>query len=157
DPRYSWVLEDIHFGATVKEVVLFDQNDNNDAANRNPDACGSGEVITAAVQSVTTTQTTRETCDDGNAVAGDGCSATCQLEVCGYGILDTGEQCDDANVANNDGSSSTCKNEVCGDGVVQVEPPITALDFTWLATSCSGVETINFTLNGSTILSTQAD
>lgn len=31
---------------------------------------------------------TGETCDDGNKVAGDGCSVTCTLE-CGNGILNT--------------------------------------------------------------------
>jgi len=35
-----------------------------------------------------------ETCDDGNIVGGDGCSATCQLEVCDNSVVDPGEQCD---------------------------------------------------------------
>jgi len=35
-----------------------------------------------------------ETCDDGNIIGGDGCSATCQLEVCDNSVVDPGEQCD---------------------------------------------------------------
>jgi cysteine-rich repeat protein len=35
----------------------------------------------------------QETCDDGNTVGGDGCSATCQLE-CGNGQTDEGEECE---------------------------------------------------------------
>ncbi|HRX86330.1 MAG TPA: PQQ-dependent sugar dehydrogenase [Phycisphaerae bacterium] len=36
-----------------------------------------------------------EECDDGNAVGGDGCSETCQLEAtCGNGVVEFGEQCD---------------------------------------------------------------
>jgi cysteine-rich repeat protein len=53
-----------------------------------------------------------EQCDDGNAMDGDGCSATCQWElICGNGMVQAGEQCDDANSANNDGCSSTCMIE----------------------------------------------
>src|SRR5204863_9893673 len=34
-----------------------------------------------------------EECDDSNNLPGDGCSATCQLEVgCGNGIVDPGEE-----------------------------------------------------------------
>lgn len=63
-----------------------------------------------------------ETCDDNNTNNGDGCSATCQIEVpsavCGNGTVETGETCDDSNTANGDGCSSTCQTEVpaCGDG-----------------------------------------
>jgi cysteine-rich repeat protein len=60
-----------------------------------------------------------EQCDDGNTVAGDGCSPTCRLEVCGNGILDPGEQCDDGNTTDGDGCSATCQREPrCGDGFV---------------------------------------
>ena len=38
-----------------------------------------------------------EECDDGNADAADGCSATCLREVCGSRIVDPGEACDDGN------------------------------------------------------------
>lgn len=48
-----------------------------------------------------------ETCDDGNTVSGDGCSATCQFE-CGNNVLDSGETCDDGNRVDGDGCSSTC-------------------------------------------------
>ncbi|MBX3189715.1 MAG: DUF4215 domain-containing protein [Labilithrix sp.] len=64
-----------------------------------------------------------ETCDDGNATPGDGCSATCQLEPgwncptvgaacvaagCGDGIVAGDEDCDDGNTTSLDGCSSVC-------------------------------------------------
>jgi cysteine-rich repeat protein len=67
-----------------------------------------------------------EVCDDGNAVDGDGCSSTCQIEmgyecgetlpsvcglICSNGRLDEGEACDDGNVLGADGCSSTCAIE----------------------------------------------
>ncbi len=74
-----------------------------------------------------------ESCDDGNAVDGDGCSATCEIEagfecagegdicytVCGDGILSAAEECDDG-IAN---GGATCNADCtlaahCGDGVV---------------------------------------
>jgi len=74
--------------------------------------CGDG-VLTGA-----------ETCDDGNAVGGDGCSATCQLEagwgcgtrigcvpICGDGVLVGTEACDDGNRTVGDGCDSACKVE----------------------------------------------
>ncbi len=60
-----------------------------------------------------------EVCDDGNNISGDGCSSICQDEVCGNGILDPDEECDDSNVASNDACSSSCLIESCGDGVTQ--------------------------------------
>lgn len=68
-----------------------------------------------------------ETCDDGNAVAGDGCSDTCVLEAgytcttatpnvctfnCGNGTRQTGETCDDGNTTAGDGCSATCIQEL---------------------------------------------
>jgi fibro-slime domain-containing protein len=88
-----------------------------------------------------------ETCDDGNVVGGDGCSATCQVEsdwicatpgqpcvsavVCGDGRIAGAETCDDRNTVAGDGCSPTCTIEtgwqcpvagarclpVCGDGL----------------------------------------
>ncbi|GEM_PF-5642835 len=54
-----------------------------------------------------------EQCDDHNTTSGDGCSATCRLEICGDGIVQTsrGEQCDDSNIANGDGCNSICQQE----------------------------------------------
>ncbi len=87
-----------------------------------------------------------ESCDDGNATAGDGCSASCTVETgftctgspkstctrnCGNGVIGNGETCDDANSTAGDGCSATCALEsgyscptpgqactvVCGDGI----------------------------------------
>lgn len=54
-----------------------------------------------------------ETCDDGGAAPGDGCSSTCTIEpitTCGNNVLDiaSGEECDDNNTANGDGCNPTC-------------------------------------------------
>jgi cysteine-rich repeat protein len=61
-----------------------------------------------------------ETCDDGNRLAGDGCSDLCRLEnpeLCGNGRPDPGEGCDDGNLASQDGCSALCQTEaLCGDG-----------------------------------------
>jgi large repetitive protein len=85
--------------------------------------CGSGGDLVCGDGTVGT----GETCDDGNTVAGDGCSATCQTEstpaTCGDGTVDSDEQCDDGNTTNGDGCSSACKTEVagvCGDGTVNI-------------------------------------
>lgn len=72
--------------------------------------CGDGHV------------TGSETCDDGNAISGDGCSASCTTEtLCGNGTFDvSSEQCDDGNTTSGDGCSSTCQKEgTCGNGTVE--------------------------------------
>lgn len=70
-----------------------------------------------------------EECDDGNAMAGDGCSDSCGVEVgnaCGDGkvIPAEGEECDDGNKTPGDGCSATCQFEVlgamCGDGGIDM-------------------------------------
>jgi fibro-slime domain-containing protein len=93
-----------------------------------------------------------ETCDDGNAKAGDGCSPLCRLEplcppgggacatACGDGLLlaadkAAGQDCDDGNTTGGDGCSSTCKVEAgftCADVAVRPNPlvvPIVFRDF----------------------------
>ncbi len=66
-----------------------------------------------------------ESCDDGNAENGDGCSSLCRVEeswscsgepsvctpACGNGALDSGEACDDGGAANGDGCSGFCEVE----------------------------------------------
>ena len=66
-----------------------------------------------------------EQCDDRNARAGDGCSATCTIEngfvcrgepsvcavTCGDGVHAASEACDDGNVLPGDGCSATCTIE----------------------------------------------
>jgi cysteine-rich repeat protein len=80
-----------------------------------------------------------EDCDDGNVLAGDGCSPVCQEEeplvitgpglprpdpvspLCGNRNIDPGEECDDGNKRNGDACSMECllENGFCGDDVVQ--------------------------------------
>jgi cysteine-rich repeat protein len=87
-----------------------------------------------------------ETCDDGNTTAGDGCSASCEVEAgytcagtpsvcairCGDGVRGGLEGCDDGNTTPGDGCATGCAVEPgftcvgspsvcaprCGDGVV---------------------------------------
>ncbi len=67
-------------------------------------ACGDRHVNTAA----------GEQCDDGNTVAGDGCSPQCQIEACGNGVLDPGEACDEGGVDTTN-CDSDCTRPACGD------------------------------------------
>ncbi|MDO8526165.1 MAG: DUF4215 domain-containing protein, partial [Deltaproteobacteria bacterium] len=62
-----------------------------------------------------------EVCDDGNLVAGDGCSSACTNEPrCGDSLVNqVGEECDDGNTNNLDACANNCKNAGCGDGLVQ--------------------------------------
>lgn len=66
-----------------------------------------------------------EQCDDGNAVSGDGCSSSCQLEgpVCGNGVREDTEQCDDGNGISGDGCSAACVVEGKRKGVY-IPPPV---------------------------------
>ena len=91
------------------------------------DECGNGAIEPG------------ETCDDGNTVSGDCCSASCQVEnnctcvgepslcavisVCGNEVLEPTEECDDGNLIDCDGCSAECKDEFCGDGVVCMGDP----------------------------------
>lgn len=69
-------------------------------------------------------QQSTETCDDGNILDGDGCSADCRsTEVCGDRIVSTAadELCDDGNTDGGDGCSADCKSvEICGNGIRDV-------------------------------------
>ena len=80
--------------------------------------CGNG-IIDGELQ---------ETCDDGNALGGDGCSGTCKFiepnftcptagqpcvnsVVCGNSVKDIGEGCDDGNTVADDGCNARCAIE----------------------------------------------
>ncbi len=82
-----------------------------------PAVCGDGAIAGS------------EACDDGNATAGDGCSALCVVEAgytcsgapsacattCGDGVKAGAEQCDDgAQNGANAPCSPTCTAQVCG-------------------------------------------
>ena len=79
-------------------------------------ACGDGKVNRSFTPSGATGP---EQCDDMNTTAGDGCSATCQIETCGNGVTEAinGEQCDDGNLMDLDACRNTCQFPRCGDGV----------------------------------------
>lgn len=79
-------------------------------------ACGDGRINVAG-----------ETCDDGNGVSADGCTATCTLEAdyacptpgepcvstveCGDGKITGSETCDDGNAKPGDGCDADCTQE----------------------------------------------
>jgi cysteine-rich repeat protein len=80
-----------------------------------------------------------EECDDGNADACDGCSATCTLEGCGNHVVeaDCGEECDDGNADACDGCSPTCTTETCGNGTLECAEACDAgVDNGTLASGC---------------------
>jgi cysteine-rich repeat protein len=64
-----------------------------------------------------------ETCDDGNALAGDGCSSSCEFE-CGNGEIETPEQCDDSNFTFGDSCTPSCRSvttcDSCAEASCQV-------------------------------------
>lgn len=80
-------------------------------------SCGNGRIDSSL----------EETCDDGNADSGDGCSATCKAEsdfacdtpgeacvstvVCGDGFVTGDELCDDHNTSAGDGCNASCRVE----------------------------------------------
>lgn len=76
---------------------------------------GGGCIITACGDGVQDADPMLEACDDGNTLAGDGCSADCtSSETCGNGITDlaAGEECDDGGTTlSGDGCTSRCKRE----------------------------------------------
>ncbi|MEM7436219.1 MAG: DUF4215 domain-containing protein, partial [Myxococcota bacterium] len=80
----------------------------NDSCTDRVPLCGDGFV------------TGPETCDDGNTVDGDGCSASCQTEIvafCGDGVITAPETCEPPGTAT---CNDTCTARVpdCGDGFV---------------------------------------
>ena len=92
---------------------------------RRPPTPGTTQWVHAAA---TASSTCGEVCDDGNAVAGDGCAADCATveaghacgnpgdpcvvtHVCGNGLVEDIEGCDDHNTASGDGCHSDCTLE----------------------------------------------
>ena len=99
------------------------------------DLCGNGIIESG------------ETCDDDNATPGDGCNASCAVEVgflcsgepsscseiCGDGLVVGSETCDDGGTTPGDGCSASCAVEagyqcagqpsicggICGDGLIR--------------------------------------
>ena len=63
-----------------------------------------------------------ETCDDGNTLSKDGCSALCASEVerCGDGLTTAPEECDDANSDEDDACLLDCRAAHCGDARIWV-------------------------------------
>ncbi len=84
----AWAIVRV-VGATTREIVIFDAEGGGDAETRNPDLCAAGFEI-AGVESGERRHSVEasvgEECDDGNTVAGDGCSPTCEREKC-FGVV----------------------------------------------------------------------
>jgi len=92
-----------------------------------PPGCGDGAVNQAS-----------EFCDDGNTLAGDGCSGMCQVEPhhtcppeggtctidfwCGDGVVNPGEACDQGEYQGSPGCSLDCKTQAAGYNCVAGEP-----------------------------------
>jgi len=71
---------------------------------------GGGDAPSSSVTCGDAVREGVEQCDDGNSSNGDGCSALCEVEFCGDGVVQSalGEACDDGNLASGDGCSSSC-------------------------------------------------
>lgn len=104
----AWVDVEIDGAA----FVLYDALDGGDGVARVADLCAAGSGVWIAEGATIHL----EACDDGGREDADGCSATCELERCGNGLLDPGEECDDGGVDAGDGCSDLCRLESCGDG-----------------------------------------
>ena len=62
----------------------------------------------------------RRECDDGNDVQTDDCLNSCEIAVCGDGLIKAGvETCDDGNRENSDACLNDCSTASCGDGFVR--------------------------------------
>ncbi|MGF1467690.1 MAG: DUF4215 domain-containing protein [Sandaracinaceae bacterium] len=86
-----------------------------------------------------------ESCDDGERVAGDGCSPDCQVEpgfscsgapsvcvsLCGNGALDEDETCDDGNNIDGDGCDAECGGELDGSDRITISGTINSRDPTF--------------------------
>ncbi len=103
-------LADCKDQADRTECALKDDND-----VETPGTCHEGVCLEAFCGNGRLDLVELETCDDGQTLAGDGCSVDCQSkEVCGNGITDlinpshVPEQCDDANQLSHDGCADTC-------------------------------------------------
>ncbi|WP_236606820.1 DUF4215 domain-containing protein [Sandaracinus amylolyticus] len=64
-----------------------------------------------------------EECDDGGRLAGDGCSAACELE-CGDGVVGTGELCD---TGIGEGEEGACPTD-CDDGMACTSDTLSGTD-----------------------------
>jgi cysteine-rich repeat protein len=58
-----------------------------------------------------------ETCDDGDAINGNGCDNNCRTTGCGNGLRTAGEACDDGNAIDGDGCDNNCTVTGCGNGI----------------------------------------
>ena len=81
-------------------------------------ACSSGFTLLAGVCTTASCGNgaleAGETCDDGNQVASDGCTATCAVAACGDGIVRTAvEGCDDGNLLTEACTYGTVSCTVC--------------------------------------------
>lgn len=126
--------DSLGFGSQDRGVV-WDMGAKDYAAGTSP-VCGNSAIESG------------ETCDDGNAVSGDGCSSVCATEsgyscvgspsvcttVCGDGIITGSEACDDSNTTSGDGCKNDCTavetgftcsgtpstcSGICGDGLIK--------------------------------------
>ncbi len=79
--QHLWTSHDLRLATLMLTALSFASCGNEDSSSSTKSTCGNG-VIEG-----------RETCDDGNKVAGDGCSSSCRTEVAG--ACETGKQDND--------------------------------------------------------------
>ncbi len=98
--------------------TVFVQLPDGAAKGCNDGGCPDGGAPSASVCGDGLVQVGLETCDDGNTLSGDGCSATCQQELCGNGRIDMGEECEPPKTAS---CTASCLNALstCGNTTVE--------------------------------------
>ena len=75
-------------------------------------SCAAGQQVCIVTPCGNAVLDSGETCDDGNIIDGDGCSASCKVEDCGNGVQEGTEECDGNDVLACD-SNEYCSNCDC--------------------------------------------
>ncbi len=120
----SFIAGVASFGAVLYDRLDVTCNKADASCNNAPSVCtftGARECGDGIVDFAT-----GEECDDGNAINGDGCNASCEVEsgwgcltdfvngtsdcqtFCGDGLVRGAERCDDGNITSGDGCSDLC-------------------------------------------------
>ncbi|MBI2378770.1 MAG: DUF4215 domain-containing protein [Deltaproteobacteria bacterium] len=158
DGQLAWAVAVVHYGATPREVVLYDAFGGGDAERRNADLCWAGAEFSVTRLSDAVLDGPNEECDDGNMTDGDGCSAQCLVESCGNGRKEGLDECDDGNHVDGDGCTAACRLEVCGDGILTLGDVVSSVELIWLADDCSWTAPpITFTIDGEPVFSGPSD
>lgn len=100
----------VQFSNDLPELACSDNNDNDndgDSDCADSDCNNDSHCLPGCGNNV---REGNEQCDDGNVSNGDGCDATCLIEVvCGDTVVAGLEECDDGNLSSGDGCTAACR------------------------------------------------